>query len=77
MQLESLHARCKSYSKTKPLKKVTLLTYGPFEKKSSFSQEELNVHFENKNKFLTVTRLERVIDNLFNQWLNDKWRKHF
>ena len=41
---------------------MTLLTYGPFEKKSSFSQEELNVHFENKNKFLTVTRLERVIE---------------
>ena len=41
---------------------MTLLTYGPFEKKSSFSQEELNVHFDNKNKFLTVTRLERVIE---------------
>ena len=41
---------------------MTLLTYGSFEKKSSFSQEELNVHFENKNKFLTVTRLERVIE---------------
>ena len=40
---------------------MTLLTYGRFEKESPFSQEELNVHFENKNKFLTVTRLERVI----------------
>ena len=56
---------------------MTLLTYGPFENKSSFSQEELNVHFENKNKFLSVTRLERVIHNLFNQWMNVKWRKHF
>ena len=41
---------------------MTLLTYGPFEKKSSFSQEELNVHFENTNKFWTVTRLESVIE---------------
>ena len=41
---------------------MTLLTYGPFEKKSSFSHEDLNVHFENKNKFFTVPRLERVIE---------------
>ena len=41
---------------------MTTITYGPFEKKSLFSQEELNVHFEDKNKFLTVTRLERVIE---------------
>ena len=41
---------------------MTLLTFGPFVKKSSFSQEEFNVYFENKNKFLTVTRLERVIE---------------
>ena len=43
---------------------MTLLTYGPFEKKSSFSQEELNGHFLNKNKFffLTLTRLVRVIE---------------
>ena len=41
---------------------MTTITYGPFEKKSPFSQEELNVHFKNKNKFFTVTRLERVIE---------------
>ena len=41
---------------------MTTITYGPFEKKSPFSQEELNVYFENKNKFLIVTRLERVIE---------------
>ena len=43
---------------------MTLLlgTYGLFQKKSPFSQEELNVHFDNNNKFLTVTRLERVIE---------------
>ena len=38
-----------------------------FEKKSPFSQEELNVHFENNNKFLAVTRLERVIELLYSQ----------
>ena len=41
---------------------MTTITYGPYEKKSPFSQEELNVHLENKNKFLIVTRLERVIE---------------
>ena len=42
----------------------SIITYGPFEKKSVLSQEELNVHFENNNKFLTVTILERVIEIL-------------
>ena len=45
--------------------KDSTITYGPFEKKSPFSQEKLNVHFENKNKFLTGTRLvESVIELL-------------
>ena len=49
---------------------MTLLlgTYGPFEKKSPFSQEELNVHFGKNNKFFTVTRLERVIE--ISHWSN-------
>ena len=46
---------------------MTTFSYGPFEKKSPFSQEELNVHFENNNKFLTVTRLEMVIELLYSQ----------
>ena len=41
---------------------MTTFSCGRFEKKSPFSQEELNVHFENNNKFFTVTRLERVIE---------------
>ena len=40
---------------------MTTITYGSLEKKSHFSQEELNMHFDNNNKFLNVTRLERVI----------------
>ena len=52
-----------SYTKTKPVTQSdSTITYGPFEKKSPFSQEELNVHFENNNKFFTITRLERVIE---------------
>ena len=52
-----------SYTKTKPVtQNDSTITYGPFEKKSPFLQEESNEHFENKNKFLTVTRLERVIE---------------
>ena len=52
-----------NYTKTKPVtQNDSTITYGPFEQKSPLSQEELNVHFENKNKFFTVTRLERVIE---------------
>ena len=51
-----------SYTKTKPATQSdSTINNGPFEKKSSFSQEELNLNFENKKKFLTVTRLDRVI----------------
>lgn len=52
-----------NYSKIKPVSQSdSSITYGPFEKKQPFSSEELVVHFENNNKFLTVTRLERVIE---------------
>ena len=52
-----------SYTKTKLVTQSdSTITCGPFEKKSPFAQEELKVHFENSNKFLTVTRLERVIE---------------
>ena len=49
------------HTKTKPVTQsdsnrllIRLGTYGPFEKKSPFSQEELNVHFENNNNFLLL-----------------------
>ncbi|KAL2712422.1 hypothetical protein V1478_017945 [Vespula squamosa] len=52
-----------SYSKIKPvLQSDSTITYGPYEKLSPFSYEELTVHFENNNKFLTVTRIERSIE---------------
>ncbi|XP_046822670.1 dolichyl-diphosphooligosaccharide--protein glycosyltransferase subunit 1 [Vespa crabro] len=52
-----------SYSKIKPVfQSDSTITYGPYEKLSPFSYEELTVHFENNNKFLTVTRIERSIE---------------
>ena len=39
-----------------------LLLMAHLKRNHLFSQEELNVYFEKKNKFLTVTRLERVIE---------------
>ena len=43
---------------------MTTINYGTFEKKSTFSQ----MHFENNNKFLTLTRLEWVIE--ISHWSN-------
>lgn len=52
-----------SFSKIKPYTTTeTTITYGPFEKRASFSREDFTLHFENNNKFLTVTRLERLIE---------------
>ena len=52
-----------SYTKVKPFTQSdSSIIYGPYDKKAPFSKEELMVHFENNNKFLTVTRLERVIE---------------
>ncbi|XP_043476633.1 dolichyl-diphosphooligosaccharide--protein glycosyltransferase subunit 1 [Leptopilina heterotoma] len=52
-----------NYSKIKPVSQSdSTITYGPFEKKEAFSHEEMFVHFENNNKFLTVTKMERVIE---------------
>ncbi|KAI4504189.1 hypothetical protein M0802_000660 [Mischocyttarus mexicanus] len=52
-----------NYSKIKPVfQSDSTITYGPYEKLPPFSYEELTVHFENNNKFLTVTRIERSIE---------------
>lgn len=53
-----------SYTKTiKPVSQSdSSLTYGPFEKRPPYSRDEFSVHFENNNRFLTVTRLERTIE---------------
>ncbi|XP_034950186.1 dolichyl-diphosphooligosaccharide--protein glycosyltransferase subunit 1 [Chelonus insularis] len=52
-----------SFTKIKPVSSNEhTVVYGPFDKRVPFTYEEITVHFENNNKFLTVTRLERVIE---------------
>lgn len=52
-----------SFSRIKPVTQSdSTITYGPYDKRAPFAAEEVSVHFENNNKFLTVTRLERVIE---------------
>lgn len=52
-----------SFSRIKPVSQSdSSITYGPYDKRAPFTSEEMSVHFENNNKFLTVTRLERVIE---------------
>lgn len=52
-----------SFTKKEPVTQTdSTLTYGPYEKTAPYSFEELLVHFENNNKFLTITRLERTIE---------------
>lgn len=52
-----------SYTKVKLVSQTdSNLIYGPFDAKKPFEKEELMVHFENNNKFLTVTYLERVLE---------------
>ncbi|XP_043285075.1 dolichyl-diphosphooligosaccharide--protein glycosyltransferase subunit 1 [Venturia canescens] len=52
-----------SYTRVKPVSQNdATLMYGPYDKKLPLTEQELTVHFENNNKFLTVKRLERVIE---------------
>lgn len=52
-----------NYTKLKPVAQSdSTITYGPYEKVAQFSTEDLVLHFENNNKFLTIKRLERVIE---------------
>lgn len=64
-----------SYSKIKPVSQTgTAIAYGPFDKQPPFAYEELTVHFENNNKFLTVTRLERTVE--ISHWGNIAIEEH-
>lgn len=52
-----------SYTQFKPvLHSDSTITYGPYDNVAAFSSEPLNIHFENYTPFMTVTRLERVIE---------------
>ena len=58
-----------SYTKTKSATQSdSTINYGTFGMKSPFSQ----MHFENNNKFFTLTRLERVIE--ISHWGNIQGR---
>lgn len=64
-----------NYSKIKPVSQTgSTIAYGPFEKQPSFAYKELVVHFENNNKFLTVTRVERIIE--ISHWGNIAIEEH-
>lgn len=64
-----------SYTKIKPVSQTgSAIVYGPYEKQPPFAHEELTVHFENNNKFLTVTRLERTIE--ISHWGNIAVEEH-
>ncbi|XP_078036604.1 dolichyl-diphosphooligosaccharide--protein glycosyltransferase subunit 1 [Augochlora pura] len=64
-----------SYTKFKPVSQSdSMITYGPYEKLLPFSYEELNIHFENNNKFLTVVKLERSIE--ISHWGNIAVEEH-
>ncbi|XP_049873768.1 dolichyl-diphosphooligosaccharide--protein glycosyltransferase subunit 1 [Pectinophora gossypiella] len=52
-----------SFTKVKPFTQQDgTILYGPFTNTGPFSEKELNVHYKNNSPFLTVTRLERLIE---------------
>lgn len=55
--------RAESYTQHKPTSKSeTTITYGPYENIKPLEQEELNVHSENNAAFLTIEKLDRLIE---------------
>lgn len=52
-----------SYTQFKPATQSdSTITYGPYDNVAAFSTEPMVVHFENYTPFMTVTKLERVIE---------------
>lgn len=52
-----------NYSKLKPVSQAdSSLTYGPYNDIPAYSKDPMSVHYENNSPFLTVTRLERLIE---------------
>jgi hypothetical protein len=56
--------RTESYSQTpKPVaKSEQTITYGPFDNVPAFTRNEISMHYENNNPFLTVSNLKRWIE---------------
>ncbi|XP_064606302.1 dolichyl-diphosphooligosaccharide--protein glycosyltransferase subunit 1-like [Liolophura sinensis] len=64
-----------SYTKTKPVSNSdNTITYGPYENKDAFAQDNLRVHYENNSPFLTVTSMLRVIE--VSHWGNVAVEEH-
>lgn len=52
-----------NYSKLKPVSvSDSTITYGPYSDIAPYTLDQLVVHYENNSPFLTVTRLERLIE---------------
>lgn len=52
-----------NYSKLKPTTQTdSTITYGPYTSVAPFQLDQMIVHYENNAPFLTVTRLERIIE---------------
>jgi oligosaccharyltransferase complex subunit alpha (ribophorin I) len=52
-----------NYARVQPVSQSdNKLNYGPYEKVAAFSEEHANVHYENNAPFLTITKLDRLIE---------------
>lgn len=51
-----------NYTKLKPVTQSDSIKYGPYSSIEPFTKDEMIVHFENNSPFLTVTRLDRLIE---------------
>lgn len=52
-----------SFTKVKPFTQVdSIIQYGPYTNVSPFSEKELSIHYKNNSPFLTVTKIERLIE---------------
>lgn len=52
-----------SFTKVKPFSQLDgLVNYGPYANIGPFTEKELSLHYKNNSPFLTVTRVERLIE---------------
>ncbi|XP_023945584.2 dolichyl-diphosphooligosaccharide--protein glycosyltransferase subunit 1 [Bicyclus anynana] len=52
-----------NFTKVKPFSQLDgTIAYGPYTNTAAFTEKELLVHYKNNSPFLTVTRLERLIE---------------
>lgn len=64
------------FTERKPTKhKGDTLTYGPYTNIAPNSESELKVHFENNNPFVTITKLEKIVE--ISHWGNVAVEQYF